>query len=307
MPAQINQKKSNNPKEDSTCEEFVDDASVVVKAKTENELMSKMVLEYEALSDYLTNHLMVVNKEKTQIMIMHPDKDKAPPTINIQGAQITHQPSIKILGIQLTDNLAMDAHIWSGKQNMVKTLNAKTALLRTLKPHLPTKDLANIGSALINSTISYGAPIWGLTTQQNLDKVQKCQTKAARLIMSTGWKKGVKKMHRQDMLDNIGWQNTQQIVNTAILNLTKNAIDGVSAVGINKVFKTTQPINPRQKAGNRISHHGKISSNAKTFQVVAPGLYNQLPKELRNPVLSRLKFKQDLKTHSNTQPLLTKH
>ena len=78
--------------------------------------------EYQALSQYLINHLMVVNNDKTQIMFIHPDKTQPPPTVNIEGIEITHQPVMKILGMQLTEDLSMDTHIWAGSQNMVKSL-----------------------------------------------------------------------------------------------------------------------------------------------------------------------------------------
>ena len=109
------------------------------------------------------------------------------------------------------------------------------------------------------------------------------------------------------MLDSMGWQNVQQLINTAVLNLTKNALDGFSSTGINKMFKSKQPTKPRQKAGIRISHKGKISSKSKIYQVAAPGLFNQLPFELRNPILSGTKFKKDLKKHLAKKHLLPKH
>ena len=110
--------------------------SVVAKAATEEALKLKMIKEYESLSQYLEDHLMVVNNDKTQIMFINPDKEKPPPSIIIKGIKITHQPVLKILGVQLTENLSMDTHIWAGSQNMVKSINAKTALIKTIKPFI---------------------------------------------------------------------------------------------------------------------------------------------------------------------------
>ena len=214
---------------------------------------------------------------------------------------------MKILGITLAENLSMDNHIWAGQKSMVRGINTKIALLRTLKPFLKTKDLGNIGSALINSTIAYGAPIWGMTTQKNIERLQSCQTRAARLVTGRGWQKGRIKEHRQTILTQLGWQNVQQLIDSAILNMTKNSTLGQSSKGINDMFKVKNPPNPRAGQGARISHKGKITTKGKTFMLTAPNLYNKLPPELRNPNLSKEKFKGQLKTHMKTQHHLPQH
>ena len=103
------------------------------------------------------------------------------------------------------------------------------ALLKTVKPFVSKEALANVGSALINSTILYGAPIWGNTTQSNIDRVQKVQMKAARLIDGKGWNRKTSKSHRQDLLNDLKWPNVNQIITTSILNLTKMAIEKKSS------------------------------------------------------------------------------
>ena len=279
----------------------------MVKAADEEKLKIKLNSEYQALSRYLINHKMVVNEEKTPIMLINPSKSDEQIEIKIGDSMIKHQPEMTTLGIHLSDNLSMDHHIWSGKKSIIKSLNAKIALLRTLKPYLSTKDLANIGSSLINSTISYGAPIWGTTTKKNIDRLQKCQTRAARVIMSKGWEKNKIKTHRQTLFTTLGWPNVQQIVNTAIINLAKNAISQKSSNGINNMFKISYPKKPRLGLGARISHKGKLISNSKIFHVTAPSLFNQLPAQLRDLHLSKEKFKRGLKIQMNKQFHLPKH
>ena len=141
----------------------------------------------------------------------------------------------------------MDNQIWAGEKNVIKSMNSKIALLKTIKPYLSTEALGHIGSGLIKSTILYGAPVWGSTTIKNLDMIQKVQTKAARLIISKGWQKNKKKAHRQDTLDLLKWPNTKQIVTSAILNLTKKAIDQKSSKGINNMFKIKSSEKPQRR------------------------------------------------------------
>ena len=67
-----------------------------------------------------------------------------------------------------------------------------------------------------------------MTTKTNIDRIQKYQTRAARVLATKGWQRGAIKEHRQDLLDKLGWQNVQQLVATSILNLAKSSIDGLS-------------------------------------------------------------------------------
>ena len=172
---------------------------------------------------------------------------------------------------------------------MVKAINSKIALLRILKPFIPTKELGNIGSS------SYGAPVWGSTSKCNINRLQKCQTNAARVILRETWQIGVNKTHRQDLMQTLGWQNVNQLVATSMLNLTKSALDGASSKDVNKMFKMTPHTNPRLGHAPRISHQGKISDNNKTFEIEAVQLYNNLPPQLRCTELKKKQFKGILK------------
>ena len=201
----------------------------------------------------------------------------------------------------------MDQHIWADKKSLTRSINTKTALIRNIKPYLTQQQLSVVGGALVNSAILYAAPIWGTTTQQNIDKVQKFQTRAARAITNRGWKKTGPKMHRQALFEKIGWQNTRQIITSSMLNLAKMAIDQKSSHTLNQLFNTTNPIHPRQGQGTRITHKGRIGQKGNTFATQAPQIYNQLPASIRNPIISGTKFKRELKMHIHTQHELQKH
>ena len=308
LPGQVNEGTPATKVEDSTADEFIDDVTLVSRAETDQALKIKLQEDYKALHNYLINHLMVVNTSKTQLMMINPPKDEPPPFISIEGSIITHQDEMKILGITLTPDLKMDHHIWAGKKSLINIINTKTALIRNIKPYLTQKQLSVVGGALVNSSILYGAPIWGVTTQQNIEIVQKYQTRAARTITNKGWiQASTKRSHRQTLLDELGWKNTNQIVSASILNLTKSAMDLNSAKSVNQMFKITKPNNPRKGQGARINLKGKIGQKGNTFGTKAPQLFNQLPADLRNTEISATKFKKEIKTYISTQYKLVEH
>ena len=123
----------------------MDDVNVVTEATSDEALKQKLEQDYKALHSYLINHQMVVNTAKTQLMMINPPKNKPPPTINIEGATITHQQDMKILGITLTPDLKMDQHIWADKKSLTRSINTKTALIRNINPCLTQQQLSVVG------------------------------------------------------------------------------------------------------------------------------------------------------------------
>ena len=175
--------------------------------------------------------------------------------INLNGVTITNQKSIKTLGLKITEDLKFDEFIWKGKNSLIRRVQYRTSMVRTLKTFLPKKILYQVGNSLINSTIQYGAALWGATSLTNIAKVQSAQIRAGRII-SGNWRKKRDGVHRQDLMNLMKWQNVNQLINTATLNLTKNAISSNSSVGMNSLFRVTKPSSERRNKGLRVDHRG---------------------------------------------------
>ena len=164
-----------------------------------------------------------------------------------------------------------------------------------------------MGASLINSSILYAAPLWGATTSTNVDKIQSAQIRAARFITNKSWQRSKKKKHRQQLLNELSWPNTRQIINSAILNLAKKAISTNSSFGLNNIFKTIKPTSNRGGPTVRIEHKSKINKKSDIFSVIAPALFNGLPAKMRNPLTIDKQFKILVKKHSCTVNLLPEH
>ena len=182
----------------ATSNMFVDDHSSVVSGKTEEELLKNIGKEFDRIQKYLVSHKMKINPSKTQLMFINPTTSQKDTPVLIDGATIKHQNQIRILGMTLSSDLKWDNHIKSGATNVIKSLNAKNALLRSVRNQIPLKALAQVANNLINSTILYGAPIWASTSKSNIELIQRCQTRAARTVLQQKWHKK-NKVHRQTL------------------------------------------------------------------------------------------------------------
>ena len=190
---------------------------------------------------------------------------------------------------------------------MTTSLNSKLAMIKKIKPFIPSKTLGQVGANLINSTISYAAPLWGITGKTNIARIQKLQTKGARIITSKGWKKEYPLMHRQELLDQLNWPNVGQLVHNATLNTTKRALEQSSSCQLNNMFTVKKPSHPRDTTAPRIAHKGAKNRKEDTFSAKAVKYYNELPPNLRDLDSNKTQFKTLMKKHSRSLNLLTKH
>ena len=269
--------------------------------------MVKVKDDFINLQTFLINNKMTINDSKTQLMTIKSKMTTNEASFQINDVTINTQPSMKILGVTLTPDLAFNEHLWEGKSSMTTSLNSKLAMLRKIKPYIPKKILGQVGANLINSTISYAAPLWGTTGTTNQARIQKLQTKGARIITSKGWKKEKITTHRQDLLDQLNWPNVGQLIHTSTLNTTKRALDKTSSSQLNNMFTLRKPKHPRDTTAPRISHKGNLNRKEDPFSARAVEFYNELPPNLRDPNSTRVQFKSQIKKYSRTLNLLNKH
>ena len=269
--------------------------------------MERVKEDYMNIENYLINNKMAINPAKTQLMVMESKSIDDNVSFNIRKDIITNQKAIKILGVTLTADSTFDEHMWKGKKSMVRTLNAKINHIKTIKPFLTTKAMANVGSSMLNSTILYAAAVWGGTTQQNIDRIQAVQTRGARMIVNKSWQRNKIKEHRQVLLDQLNWPNVAQLIKNTTLNITKKAINKQSSDQLNNTFKVKKPNHPRQTTSIRLSHDGKLTRKANVYSAYAIKYYNELPHQLKDPDLTTGQFKTKIKTYCRTQNLLKQH
>ena len=249
---------------------------------------------------------MKINCSKTQLMFLNPSKEQRASTINLDNNSVSHQEHIKILGFTLSSDLKWDMHLKKGKSNMIKSINAKNAMLRSIRNIIPMKELALVANNLINSTIVYGAPLWVTTTKENKNIIQRSQTKSARIVLASRWQDG-NKMHRQNLFDKLKWPNVQQIAEAALLNLVKRATSGQASHGLKNMFKKVYPRHPRGLETFTIQHGGDCKRKPTNFTAYATTEFNKLPDQLRDPKMSCKKFKREIKTHLKMTLPLTQH
>ena len=201
----------------------------------------------------------------------------------------------------------MDTYLWKGESNLTRAIRIKVSMMRVIKPFVSQKQLANIGNMVINSQILYMAPLWALTSQGNIEMIQKAQTKAARQLTWTRRIKYTEKIHRQDLMEKIGWLNVRQMLDQSTVNLVKKAAVNRASQEINNMFNLKE--NGNRRKAQQFIIETENTTKRKGINILEQGkrIFNQLPIEMRNNTMNDYQFKKELKLHTKEHNLLPYH
>ena len=134
------------------------------------------------IKTFLNSNNLTMNETKTTIVeVMVPQKrgkmKRQPPHLDTIGPdgkrkRIMAADHTRILGYNIQNNLAQQAHISSGEKHLLGELRAKLGAIKYLWRHLPKKCRKTLATGLIISIITYLTQVWGAATPNYLKKIQ---------------------------------------------------------------------------------------------------------------------------------------
>ena len=101
------------------------------------------------------------------------------------------------LGMDIDEKLTWDAHI----DSICSKVSAGIGAMKRIKPFVPPATLQTIYKALIQPYFDYCSPLWDTCGKILQDKLQKFQSRAARVITGASYD-----IRSTDVLDALGWQ-----------------------------------------------------------------------------------------------------
>ena len=105
------------------------------------------------------------------------------PSLKIDGVPISQVPSTKSLGVYIDQNLTWNVHI----ENLSKKIASGIGALKRIRPFVPHKTLLFIYNSLVKPHFDYCNVIWGSCNKTLVNKLQKLQNHAARVLACRTW------------------------------------------------------------------------------------------------------------------------
>ena len=148
-------------------------------------VQEKLQKGVDSICDWYTNNRLKVNPKKSKLIVFGTDTTLADINkdnfiIKYGGENIPFVKEIRYLGLKITNTLSWDKHI----TELCQSLNYKIIQLREIKRSGASQSLLlTFYKTFIQQKMDYGISIWGGTTKENLNRVQRLQNRAIRIIL----------------------------------------------------------------------------------------------------------------------------
>ena len=157
---------------------FADDTNFILSDNNLDTLINSLNNELHQLSIWFKINKLSLNVNKTHYMIFGLNKSDTNNHVYIDNQIVTQVYDSKFLGVILDNQLSWSDQIKSVESKVSKSIG----LLYKLKSKLDSQSLRMIYCTLVQPHLEYCCEIWGNTFKLRLDKLEKLQKKAIRII-----------------------------------------------------------------------------------------------------------------------------
>ena len=221
-----------------------------------------------------------MNPDKTEIIMLMPQQLKDTRTINgcifSDGNCIRFSNFVKNLGFTLDKHLNMDVHVNSVVSHCYKMLSD----IGKVRKLLNSKHTQMLVHAVISSRLDYCNSLLYGVNKSVINKLQKVQNSAARLVSMRSKHESV-----SDMIADLHWLRIEARIIFKLLVLVYKSLNSMAPECISNLLVVKCNVQCLLVLTNYQSSQAR-----KSFSYIAPKLWNNLPFHVRNsPTLTNFK------------------
>ena len=268
---------------------YVDDGAYSYASEDSAVLSNVLTYKYSKLAEWMNSNKLVINPEKTHLMVMgsrkHRNKRK-----NVRMVAGDHiivpTESEKLLGGILHQELGWGLLIRDHRASLLNQLNSRIHGLRKVCKNACFNTKLMVANGVFMSKLVYLITLWGSGAQQYLLRaVQVQQLAAARVVCGVG----SARWSRRQLLEKVGWLSVKQLIfYHMVLQVQKTKTTGVPK-DLYCAVSGSYPRNTRSAAGGQIRQMRTFPSS--TFKYNAIEAFNRVPEDVRMGTIATVKYK----------------
>lgn len=168
-------------KHECKCKLFADDKMLYYSTKDEKEIVNALNKTLEGLGVWLNVNSLKPNVKKTVFMLIRDKRKKNNKNIELllAGEKIMQCSETKDLGIMLDESLSFYSHTYY----IIKKINARINLMYRLSSYISDYTKVLIYKSMIAPYFEYCSTLLVNINEECVNKLQKCQNKAMRIIL----------------------------------------------------------------------------------------------------------------------------
>ena len=198
--------------------------------------------------------------------------------------------SSKDLGVHFDSFLKMEAHV----KSICKKAYYQLHLIHKVRQYIPEAAARKLVQANVTSLLDYCNSLLVGLPNSLLSLLQRVQNCAARIV-----KRLPKHSHITQVLKDLHWLPIAQRIEYKIIMMTFKSLNGLAPPYLGDLLTPYQPSRTLHSSNDNqlsLSHHKYLAYGGRSFEVIAPELWNGLHSSMRQ-IKSLELFKKRLKTH----------
>ena len=181
---------------------YADDTNITYPGNSIHEIELNLNKELANVRDWLLANKLSLNAAKTEYMLIASKyrlkNIHRNPQLKINSKSISRVNKSKSVGVMVDENLTWSEHI----NTIAKKVSSAIAGLRQIRPSVTFDTLVTIYKSLILPFFDYCDVLWTNANKGGLDRLQKLQNRAARVITHASYD-----VRSRDLLKSLNWDN----------------------------------------------------------------------------------------------------
>ena len=289
----------------SDLDSFVDDSKVLLSFLIKDLDQATINLEEDLarVANWCSTNQLLPNPSKTKFILIGTRQllQRLPKEMSLTflGEVIKPITSASDLGVTLDNHLTFDSHI----TKVVSSCMSKLCQINRVKSSFDHKTLLLIISSLVMSKLLYCSSVWANTSGKNIEKLQKVQNFACRIVCNIQ-----KYDHVSPAMRQLNWLPIKQQLVYKDTVMAYKCLNKLAPPYLCDKFVKRSELHSRQTRNNNQLDipQFRTASGQRTFYYRAVKIWNSLENELREIQSLRL-FKRKLKTYLLDRLLLKEH
>ena len=278
---------------------YADDSQLYLSFKpsdsaNQSDALSRIEACLKDIVCWMHNNMLKLNTDKTEVILFSSKRNSTlvgEASISVGDSKIIPSSSVRNLGAQFDSHMDMELHV----NSICRLCYMQLRQIAHIRKYLTVDATKSIVNALVTSRLDYcNALLYGMP-KSALNKLQKVQNTAARLITRT-----FRYNHITPVLIDLHWLPVQFRVEYKVLTHVYKALHGESPTYIRNMIEKYVPRRSLRSENVSVSlvvpRCRTVTYGDRSFKSAAPKLWNALPVVLKDANTLSC-FKRALKTH----------
>ena len=179
---------------------YADDTQIFSSSYDANELVIKLNSDLALFRNWLIENEFQTHPSKSKLMLIGSsynlnNKNTEQPVV-VNNIPISRTDTHKCLGVQIDEKLSWDSHI----DMICKKASAGIGAMRRIKPFVPVNTLEKVYKSLVQPYFEYCSPLWNNCGKLLIDKLQRFQSRAARVLTGASYD-----IRSSDIIKTLSW------------------------------------------------------------------------------------------------------